>query len=268
MNFGFLLKHFLSKNRNSESEKFRLVGPPNPRIIIAGHSHRTMLARNQINPLNLVNSIAILLETEGKYIEPDSEYWQKLGENLDKNTDLVLLFRGNDFLVDFLVKEDYQVWLKLDSRINWEKDYILNKNLIYTRYSNLFTELGLDDLIECLKLKSKKVWLHGTPPPKNDRTVMKNITIEPYFKNLFEIKGKDIELINIATRIEIWKIYQRILLDFAYRHEIDFIPMPSEIFLNNTLKDEYSATDATHYNESCGKIILENIKKIVDESSL
>jgi hypothetical protein len=268
MNFSFFLKRILLKNRNSDSEKFKLVGPLNPRIIIAGHSHRTMLARNQINPLNLVETIAILLETEGKYIEPDSDYWEKLDENLDKKTDLVLLFRGNDSMVDFLVKDDYQVWLKLDSRINWDKDYILNRNHIYTRYSNLFKELGLDDLIDHLKLKSKRVWLHGTPPPKNDSTVMKNITIEPYFKSLFEIKGNNLELIDISTRIEIWKICQNILFEFANRHKIEFIPMPNEIIWNDTLKNEYSAPDATHYNESCGKIILENIKRVIDEASL
>ena len=259
MNFGFFLNRFRLKNRNRESEKFSLVGPVNPRIIIAGHSHRTMLARNQINPLNRVDSIAILLETEGKYIEPDSEYWIKLEEKLNKNTDLVILFRGNDPNVEFLVKEDYQVWVKLDSRINWEKDYILSRNLVYARYSNLFQELGLDDLIEHFKLRSKRVWLHGTPPPKNDFTIMKNITIEPYFKNLFDIKGNDLELIDESTRVEFWKISQTILAEFAKKHKIDFIPMPDEIFLNNTLKDEYSMADATHYNESCGKVILENI---------
>ena len=264
----FILNRFFSNNQESLTEEFKLVGTPNPKIIIAGNSHRTMLARNQNNLTNRIDSIAVLLETEGKYIEPNSDYWTKLEDNLDLSTDLVLIYRGNDFMVDFLIKDDYQVWLKQNSKINFEKDYILNRNIVHSRYSNLFKELGLNELIERFKTKSRKMWLHGTPPPKSDKCVLENINIEPYFKKLSEIKGTNLEFIDISTRIEIWKIYQEILMEFANNHGIEFIQMPKQIMLNDTLKDEFSAADATHYNEKCGKIILENIARVVNGTSV
>ena len=264
----FILNRFFLNKQESIIEEFSLVGTPNPKIIIAGNSHRTMLARNQTNPTNRIDSIAVLLETQGKYIEPNSDYWKKLEDNLNLSTDLVLIYRGNDFMIDFLVKDDYQVWLSENSKINFEKDYILNRSIVYSRYSNLFEELGLNELIDRFKSKSRKMWLHGTPPPKSDKCVLDNINIEPFFKNLSEIKGIDLELINISTRIEIWKIYQEILMEFANKNGIEFIQIPNEIMLNDTLRDEFSAPDATHYNEKCGKIILENITKVVNGTSI
>ena len=252
-----------------EQNVWLIEGSAQPKVVAAGHSHILAMlgglhssAELQQLPLAIQYSLDTAL-----WPNIDHKYWEQL-QKLPSVETVVICWNGNQHNAQFLLESDPVITVHQDIPKAAE-----SQNIVVPL--SMFDELWLPDfqvLERAIRIVSstKKVVLIGTPPPKAESEIKKNLANDEFFISLLSRAGIKIDEAPITTdefRFILWKRIQLNLERVARVAGVSFVPVPSQIFENNmTLKSEYSAPDASHANHLYGQAMWEAVLKKIEIS--
>jgi hypothetical protein len=103
---------------------------------------------------------------------------------------------------------------------------------------------------------TRAVYHLGVPPPKEDEAHIRR-RVEGHFRERMKSSQP---LTKASIRAKLWRVQRQVIWDFCESSKIEYVPVPaSAIDVNDFLKPEYYAADATHANAAYGVLVLDQI---------
>ncbi len=114
--------------------------------------------------------------------------------------------------------------------------------------------------LSAVRAATKKAVYHlGVPPPKEDEAHIRR-RVEGHFR---ERMNSGQPLTKASIRAKLWRLQRQVILDFCESSKIEYVPVPAIAKdVNDFLKPEYYAADATHANAAYGVLVLDQIAAI------
>jgi hypothetical protein len=76
-------------------------------------------------------------------------------------------------------------------------------------------------------------------------------------------------LTKASIRAKLWRVQRQVIWDFCESSKIEYVPVPATAKdVNDFLKPEYYAADATHANAAYGVLVLDQIAALQRNASL
>ena len=250
----------------SSASGWALYGDQSPTLVVAGHSH--VLCMLQALDKHPVAQCAVAYNADVLTGPPlADDYWDYVS-SLPEETTVAVVWNGNQHHASFLVSSSPEVAV-------WSEGFagVANDAVLIPR--GMFRELWeptLQPLLSALErvMVRHRVIILGTPPPKPDDLCRANIGIERWFQPLADELAIDLDSLPITpqvTRLALWQLLQDRLVEIANQYDVPFLGIPSEtIDESGLLLPEYSASDATHANDSYGLAMLRKLKKYMDRA--
>lgn len=243
----------------SKSGKWALFGDLNAQTIVCGHSHAAAILQAQLNLENPNPDVAVCYTSDFEQGPPgDQEYWEFVGE-IARGKKLAIVWNGNQHIANFL----FQTIPPFTLHGVTESEHHcmpISRAMVKEFFKPFFEELNL---IMPMMASASSVTLVNGPAPKpltHIQTCFKN---EPFFVTVADSLNLDIDSLEFTSdslRLELWRLVSEMLSSYAQSLGAYFFDVPIES-LNSSgmLLEEYWHSDATHANESYGKLLLEKI---------
>lgn len=244
---------------------------PEVPVLIAGHSHTHCLGlrRNddQIVPINLHGGPPIIYGLSTGW--PLPENFNEIVRTKSAGMHLMLVWTGNIHLAHFMFAQQKRfdfVSSVLPSLPITPDVIVLPESLVETRLAPHAGHLSAA-LNSILDGRAASVTLVGTPPPKGDDIVLREVLKgDPVFVENAKRLGFEPETVPFNSpylRLKLWALTQKMTERVAESFKIGFLPVPPECQDEvGFLKPEYWAKDITHANAAYGALLIEHILKL------
>ena len=235
---------------------WKLEGFAQPKVVAAGHSHIIAMLSALHSSEDLQQLPLAIQYSMDSSIWPniDDRYWDQL-QSLPSVETVVICWNGNQHNAQFLLESEPAISVYQEHSVVEESDNVVVP-------LSMFDELWAPDfqvLERAIRIVSstKKIVLIGTPPPKTEGEIRKNLETDEFFISLLSkagIKIADAPITSDIFRFTLWKQIQQNLERIARVTGITFVPVPSEVFEKGmSLKTEFSTPDASHANHLYGQ---------------
>jgi hypothetical protein len=246
-----------------------------PRLILAGHSHLTAIARSIGLAPSARPGLIASPRGDGTLIMAgplprDWTYWDALGD-LGKGANVGILWEGNEHnrWYFFEAETPFDFHSAHVRKMN-PSAQIMSRAAIRHRLKQLLAQPGLSFDVLDLVLKRlatggvNRIALIGTPPPKGDNEALRAfVQTEPDLVQMAAQLGQSVETIPITdpyVRLKLWYLLQDMVAEEARIRGLMFIPVPKEVQdADGFLKREFWASDVTHANEAYGNVMYETV---------
>ncbi len=236
-------------------------GHSDPEILACGHSHRYALldavGKGVINPSIRA---AVLSQNIPGPKPADDIYWQSVLATPGSQP-LAIVWEGNEHN-RFLFGHSTPFQLAYgEGRFQVRAGEVF---IPVEMVRALFfpTVARLDSMLQSIGPR-RQVIVVGTPPPKHERAIRHGIAKEPGYVSSVTKQGLDITTVPISPlslRLQLWHITQDLLAESAARAGVEYVSVPTSVRDNDgALRDEFSASDATHANEKYGALLWSEI---------
>jgi hypothetical protein len=244
----------------SNCGNWKVYGNPNPKIMVAGHSHTyAMFTAIQNNP-ELSENFGIVAQADfSSDRAPDDDYWNFVVE-LAKKSRTAISWNGNQHNLHFLI--DTKLKFNTVGYFSDKRSPVVPINRIRNTFNPTFYELG--SYLSRFSDPSN-ILLLGTPSPMAKTFLDKRIADDYYFGELAVSMGIPRDKISASSdelRVFMWKITQELTEEVSLEFGCKYIPVPKSAYdANSILNPEFYAGDLTHANESFGTLMLNEISR-------
>jgi hypothetical protein len=241
-------------------EEWLWRGDQNADVLACGESHRyAMLAAIGERLLGPDVRAAVLSQSTAGHREVDDSYWNKVIASIDGRP-LAVLWGGNRHN-RFILKPSQGFRLAYGcGAFECEGDPFVPVEAV--RALMLPFVSGLDSFLGRATGRAR-VFVVGSPPPKQERMVRNGFIKEPGYANIARQRGLDIATAPISplsVRKSLWCIYQDLFAESASRNGAIFVPVPDYAMdPGGSLREELCASDATHGNAAYGAVMWKEI---------
>lgn len=247
---------------NSEIIHWGVFGNASASALIAGHSHTFSMFQAIKADKDLQNNFSIVIpEKFSDNLIHDDKYWDFVVKQ-GKNKKILISWNGNQHNIHFMLNNGQ--YFNTLGHFSGENFPFVPVAQIKELFRPTFIELKT--VLERFPKKSK-IYLLGTPSPKDQVFLTERIHSEPYFAALYKelgINNKNINVSNNSLRVFMWKITQEMAAQVASETNAKFIPTPSNTYTDDyILKKEYYSDDLTHTNTDFGKEMLKYVANCI-----
>jgi len=245
--------------------------PHHPEVLIAGHSHTACL---QAGPVGSSDGSALVKVGHSSQrifglaagLPRSRAYWESVVHHA-RGKVTAILWHGDRPVAQHLFRPGIDVTLSEYPDLPCDP----KAQLVPEAALKITLAAGHDRLaalIDAIKQNGGFPLVCGTPPPKEDETLIRRALL-PEFKGLLdemEASADTVPLASPALRFKIWALTQSMLRDLAQKHGAGFFPVPPALQTERGfLRPEFSASDVVHANERYGEIFLSGLITLIDQ---
>lgn len=201
------------------------------------------------------------------------DYWEQVCNVAQAPGDLSICvsYRGNDHLGGFFLQLAEPFDFYLPELPQWGVDpdvRLLPQRMIEASFAVHYDSFR--SAVRSMVKTGKRVFLLGTPPPKNDDGFLRaNLLNEPFFIGkcaIFGVSPGEVPFSPISLRIKLWAVLQILTKRVAEEEGAEFVAAPeTTLNLDGSLRREFWADDCTHANTSYGKAVLRAVYEKLHE---
>ena len=246
--------------------------PHRPEVLIAGHSHTACL---QAGPARSSDgSTLVTLAHPSQRVQglvagfPRArDYWESVVQQ-SRSKVTAILWQGDRPIAQHFFKPGVDVQLTEYPDLPCDP----TAQLVPEAALKVTLAAGLDRLealIEAIKENGGFPLVCGTPPPKEDESLIRRALV-PEFKSLLdemEVNAETVPLASPQFRFKVWALTQRMLRELAHKHGVGFFPVPAIVQTERGfLRPEFCAPDVIHANERYGEAFLAGLMTLIDQN--
>lgn len=262
---------FQQRVRAIAGGRLRVPGQLGDRGLVVGHSHlisfgvplRTEDGTFTVTPLD--HSSGAFLCLNGPFPREES-YWIE-AERLAPNYKLFIYWGGHQHVALYLFASEPRfdfVFSEEPGLPVLEEAVLVPEQMLREDFMPSFKDL--EQFLSRVIPRTGRVFICGTPPPKDDLAVVRaGLANEVFFVDRLAALGATPETVPLTSPYvlyKMWRLHQAMLREVADSWGVPFLEFPREAQTSRGfLRREYWAADVTHANRELGRLLLPRLRE-------